>query len=142
VLVIDASVAVKWLVPEAGHEEAGRVLEGRDELIAPSIILLEVHSALLTRERLGSLPPMAAKRSRDLWTAMAAGSTLRLVPFEELLPLSIECSLGARHPLADCIYLAAGLRFDAVVLTADAAMCERGPRVRAKVRMLGTSGGD
>lgn len=61
-LVIDASVAVKWLVPEVGHEEAGRVLEGRDELIAPSIILMEVHSAILTRERLESLPPLAAKR--------------------------------------------------------------------------------
>ena len=76
---------------------------------------------------------------------MAAGSTLRLVPFEELLPLSIECSLGARHPLADCIYLAAGLRFDAVVLTevyaageapivgADAKALARAIRARGRI---------
>lgn len=141
-LVIDASVAVKWLIPETGHEEASRVLDGRDELIAPSIILMEVHAAILTRERLGSLQPLSAKQSRELWTEMVADGAIRLVPFEELLPLGIDCAIGARHPLADCLYFAAGIRFDAVVVTADAAMCERGPRVQAKVRMLGTIGGD
>jgi predicted nucleic acid-binding protein len=142
VLVIDASVAVKWLIPETGHEEASRVLEGRDELIAPSIIRLEVNSALVGRARSGTLSPEDARRAIHLWETMLLAGTLRLVAFEELMPLAIESALRASHPLADCLYLAAAIRLDALVLTADVAMCERAPRVHAKARMLGTAGGD
>lgn len=141
-LVIDASVAVKWLVPEIGHEEASSVLDGRDELIAPSIVLLEVHSSILTRERAGSLPPALAARARELWSELVHDGALRLVPFEELLPPGIDCAFRARCPLADCLYLAAGLRYDAVVVTADTMMCERAPQALVRVRMLGTGGGD
>ena len=58
-LVIDASVAVKWLVNERGSEEAATLLaqttasdggdqqiEGSEQKIAPKLLLLEVHHAL------------------------------------------------------------------------------------------------
>jgi len=39
--VVDASVAVKWYVPEPYEQKAGRLLESGDELCAPELILPE-----------------------------------------------------------------------------------------------------
>ena len=46
VVVIDASVAVKWYVTEAWRTEARSVLASAAERIAPDIILTEVANAL------------------------------------------------------------------------------------------------
>ena len=35
-VVVDASVAVKWYVPESGAERATRVLASDDQLLAPA----------------------------------------------------------------------------------------------------------
>ena len=44
--VIDASVAVKWLVGEAHSKEAARILDGEPNLIAPELLFAEVANAL------------------------------------------------------------------------------------------------
>ena len=46
VYVVDASVAVKWLVEEPGSDAATRVLEGEHELHAPQLLLYELDSVL------------------------------------------------------------------------------------------------
>ena len=45
-LVVDASVAIKWLVEEEGSETATRLLEGNHELHAPRLMVSEVTNAL------------------------------------------------------------------------------------------------
>jgi predicted nucleic acid-binding protein len=49
-LVVDASVAIKWLLDEVGsahaHHFLGRFRTGEDELIAPDLIVSEVGNAL------------------------------------------------------------------------------------------------
>ncbi len=49
-IVVDASVAVKWFVPERGQEKALRLhekyLDGEVEVYAPSLIVYEVSNAL------------------------------------------------------------------------------------------------
>lgn len=42
--VIDASVAVKWYLPEVFEQEASRLLNGRHELHVPELILPEIGS--------------------------------------------------------------------------------------------------
>ena len=45
-LVVDASVAVKWLVEEEYSDAADRLLEGRHELFAPRLMASEVANVL------------------------------------------------------------------------------------------------
>ena len=54
-LVVDASVAVKWLVEEEDSEAADRLLEQRHELFAPRLMASEVGNALWRKVRMGEL---------------------------------------------------------------------------------------
>ena len=56
-LVVDASVAVKWFLPEIHSEAAGRVLKSRKALLAPDLIWAEIGNVLwkkVRRDELGS----------------------------------------------------------------------------------------
>lgn len=64
-LVVDASVAVKWFLPEIHSEAAGRVLKPRPELLAPDLIWAEVGNTLWKKTR------------RDEITAEEASSILK-----------------------------------------------------------------
>ena len=52
--VIDASVAIKWVVPEAGTEEAVELL-GRGGLVAPDLLFAECANILWKKVRNGEL---------------------------------------------------------------------------------------
>ncbi len=53
-LVVDASVAVKWLVAEDGSDAADRLLTD-DDLHAPRLMASEVANALWRKARLGEI---------------------------------------------------------------------------------------
>ena len=50
-LAIDASVAFKWFVPEAGDSQALALLDRNEELHAPDLIFAEVANAMWVRLR-------------------------------------------------------------------------------------------
>lgn len=54
-LVVDASVAVKWFLPEIHSEAAGRVLKSRKALLAPDLLLPEIGNVLWKKVRRGEL---------------------------------------------------------------------------------------
>ena len=62
-LVVDASVAVKWLVAEDGSEAAESLIDQRFELYAPRLLASEVSNALWRKARLGEIAPGAADAS-------------------------------------------------------------------------------
>lgn len=45
-LVIDASVAIKWYVPEAGSQEASAILDRPETLLAPDLLAAEFGNVL------------------------------------------------------------------------------------------------
>ena len=45
-LVVDASIAVKWYVPEANSTQAAAILESGAELLAPDLLVAEVGKVL------------------------------------------------------------------------------------------------
>ena len=49
--VVDASVAVKWLVPEIHTQEAEQLLDPTHVLLAPDLLYAEVGNALWKRVR-------------------------------------------------------------------------------------------
>ena len=53
--VVDASVAIKWFVPEALSNEAQRLLDGGAALFAPDFLLIEFGNIIWKKVRLGEL---------------------------------------------------------------------------------------
>ena len=54
-LVVDASVAIKWFVPEVHHRAARRLLREGLELLSPDLVRAEVGNVLWKKWRRGEL---------------------------------------------------------------------------------------
>ena len=108
-IVIDASVAAKWFLPEVGSDEAVKLQEGPSELIGPELIRMEVAGAITrrVRDKGRPLPPAEALRHYAVWFRLLEQATIGLIPESEILNDAIKLSVEVRHPLHDCIYLAA-----------------------------------
>ena len=123
-LVVDASVAVKWVLSEPGSP---RALALRDEggLIAPSLIAVEVGNALWKAVRRdGFARQDALDAIRAILLAFDA-----LIPIEDLRLRALELSLELDHPIYDCFYLALAERERAPLVSADGSL-------KAKTRKL------
>lgn len=136
-IVVDASVAVKWFIPEAGEEAAAKLLGGKKRLIAPALIRLEVTGAILRRYREGHLSEKKAREGTHAWEAMLQHRVVRLVPDAELFDDAVQMAFLAKHTLADCLYLAVAKELDAPVITADKPMRDRGTRAYKNITFLG-----
>ena len=135
-MVVDASVAVKWFISEAGEEAAAEILNSREHLIAPALIRMEVAGAIIRRFREGHLSEKRAREGTQAWGVMLERRVIQLVPEAEIFDEAVQMALLLRHTLADCLYLALAKRLDAHVITADGPMYERGSRSHSKVTFL------
>jgi predicted nucleic acid-binding protein len=135
-IVVDASVAVKWFLPEPGEEAAQKILSGQEQLLAPALIHLEVTGAILRRFRQGDLSEQRAREGTQSWESMLMRRVLHLIPDAEIFDDAVEMAFLARHTLSDCLYLAVGKRLDAPIITADGPMRDRGLRAYGKIALL------
>ena len=133
-VVIDASVALKWVLDEPGKDAAELLLD--EELIAPSLWLLEAANALWRRVRRGEITgEEATERLAELFNA-----PVTTVPIESDLVAAAELANALNHPVYDCLYLALAIREGAYVVTADSrfhGVVEASPTLRGAVRLLG-----
>jgi len=133
-IVIDASVALKWVLDEPGTEGADALLE--EELIAPSLWLVEAADTLWRRARRGEISvEEAMDRLTELFNA-----PVTTAPIEDDLLAAADLANGLGHPVYDCLYLARAIREDTYVVTADArfhAAVDRSPKLKGLVRLLG-----
>lgn len=112
-IVIDASVALKWVLDEPGQAEADALLE--NELIAPSLWLLEAANALWRRSVRGELSTAEAEeRLSELFHAPVTS-----IRIEEDLVSAARLAGEFSHPTFDCLYLALAMRENTYVVTAD-----------------------
>jgi predicted nucleic acid-binding protein len=114
-LVVDASVALKFVTQEPGNDAALALLAAPDPLIAPDWLLVECASGLSKKVLASGLPQSQAVTS----FAALPEFFSRLHPASELMGSSLDLSFQLRHAVYDCLYLALALREDAMLITAD-----------------------
>ncbi len=115
--VVDASVAVKWFLPEAGSETALALrrahLDGRVLLHAPAFLPFEVANALRHHPLLGAGPVAAA-------VGHLFGVQVRLEPpAPEPLSRAVEVAYRTGLTVYDAAYLALAERLGCTLYTAD-----------------------
>jgi predicted nucleic acid-binding protein len=124
-MVVDASVAVKWFSSEDGRLPALALLQGREKLMAPALIRIEVAAALVKKARVGKVAVEEADAMLGMWFAAAADGPLVILPDEPDLPAAARLALELAHPIYDCLYLALAKRQNVPLVTADLAFVER-----------------
>jgi len=112
--VIDASVAIKWMVEEEGTPEALALLR-HAKLRAPDFLLAECANVLwkkVRRHEFTSGEALVAAR-------LLESSEIELVSARPLLREAMRIAIELKHPAYDCLYLALALAHDATLVTAD-----------------------
>lgn len=113
--VVDASVAVKWYVPEIYSDEATRLLNNEGELNAPDLLLPEFGNILwkkFIRKELSDSEIIPIVRA--LQTV-----PLRIHSSRELLEGAVEIATCTTRTVYDCLYLALAVSLDQPLVTAD-----------------------
>jgi predicted nucleic acid-binding protein len=121
VLIVDASVAIKWASREDGSDEALRLLAETVTLIAPSLVLDEIGNALWRKHGQGIFSPDAAA---EAFSRVAAAFAELVTDSETVLEaLGVAIELG--HPIYDCHYLALARLRGLTLVTADTRFLRR-----------------
>jgi predicted nucleic acid-binding protein len=135
-IVVDASVAIKPYLEEAGADAATELLTGTAKLLAPELIRLEVPGAICRRVRKGELEPGEAEVRSQHWLKELDKGLFALTPDRDLMPEAIALATKLKHPLADCLYLAIAIRSHAPLITADRTFLERCKPLYKKITLL------
>ena len=113
--VVDASVAVKWLVPEIHTQEAELLLDSTHVLLAPELLYAEVGNALWKRVRRRELSGEEA----SLVLGALHRFTLEVTPTRALVNSALELALQADCTVYDGLYLALAIHDECRLVTAD-----------------------
>jgi len=100
--VVDASVAVKWLVLEEDSSAALGLVDGGDELHAPRLLVAEVANAIWRKVRLGQVDPSAAGQL----LATMRNMPVRWRADETICADAVRLAIAHDRPAYDFMYLA------------------------------------
>lgn len=135
-IVVDASVVVKWFVPEAGDAAAKALLTTADALVAPELVRIEVASALVRKGLRRELSVPDAERALGAWLQVVADGQVVLLPNGDDIAAAAQLAFALQHALPDCLYLAAAARLGTTLVTADQAFARKARRGSARIQLL------
>ncbi len=133
-LVVDASVAIKWMIDETDSAIADRLLDGGHDFLAPELIVAEIINAAWKHRRRGRIDDA---QFEGIVTRIARGA----IVYRPLRRLALRAAALAReldHPVYDCFYLALAEAEGAPLITADRRLIEsvRGTPLAGQVTPL------
>ena len=123
-LVIDASVAVKWVVQEVDRDAARALLLSGRTLIAPAFLIIEAANVLSMKVSRREIQPDQATSGLET----IRRSLVMLVPDEHLAAEVLRLAIRLRHPVYDFMYLACAAQRTADFVTADRKLLNKLPR--------------
>ncbi|MCJ2082350.1 type II toxin-antitoxin system VapC family toxin [Methylobacterium sp. J-090] len=119
--VIDTSVAVKWFLPEPGHDTAVALLATEAVFRAPDLIFTEFASAMQKKLRLGEADwQLAAESCRSLPDLFEL-----IVPSLVLFRRALQIAVAMSHPVQDCMFLACAEQAGSCLVTADLKLIQK-----------------
>lgn len=113
-LVVDASIAIKWVVEEEGTRQAVG-LRANFGFLAPELLVAECANILWKKVRRGELTVDEAR----LAARLLERAGIELASMADLGERATALALEVDHPAYDCMYLALAVRRDLRFVTAD-----------------------
>jgi len=113
-LVVDASVALKWVIPEDGSVQA-LALRREHRFTAPDLLIAECANVLWKHVRRQFLSLEQARKAAEV----LARADIDLKPMQPLIEEATHLAIKLNHPAYDCFYLALAAAEDCPFVTAD-----------------------
>jgi predicted nucleic acid-binding protein len=113
--VVDASVAVKWYVPEVHSVEAERLLDPAYDLHAPDLIVPEFGNILWKKVGRGELTVAHARKIVEAFI----GVPMFKHPTSPMLEAAFDGAVQSTQTVYDWTYLALAVALDCPMVTAD-----------------------
>ncbi|MBI3273622.1 MAG: type II toxin-antitoxin system VapC family toxin [Candidatus Colwellbacteria bacterium] len=116
-VVLDASVILKWLLPETGSENALRFrdqhISGEERIIVPSLVFYEIANVLRYHTKISD---------EELVSLFEIFNDLELIAINPAFSDMTDTMLYARHKnvsVYDAVYVVLAKRLDCSLVTAD-----------------------
>ena len=121
-VVVDASVAVKWFLPENGEALADQALALLDKydkqevrFVVPDMFYVETASAIWKAVRVGRVPRAFGDQALVLLTQRRFPT----VPSLKLLDKAFQIAADYGRTVYDCLYVALAVQTNTQLITAD-----------------------
>ncbi len=118
--VVDASIAVKWVVEEDGTPQA-LALRQRAKLIAPELLVAECANILWKKVRRREL----SKDEAVLASRLLQAAEIELQSTRSLLEPATRIAIELEHPAYDCVYIALAVANGCQFVTADESLVHK-----------------
>ncbi len=132
-LVIDASVLIKFYVPEILSDKAEELLtkveQGDVMLLAPDLIYPEVGNILWKKQQMKELTRSEVEEITDAIVSLP----LKIEASKLLLPLAIDIGIAYKITVYDAIYISMARVYEIKMMTADRKLVD----VMAKTNLRG-----
>ncbi|WP_392531123.1 type II toxin-antitoxin system VapC family toxin [Nostoc sp. C117] len=113
--VLDASIAIKWFIPEVYSHAARRLIGSNHTFLVPDFFFAEVGNVLWKRVRRGEDTAENARQTlTDLNTV-----PLELYLSQPLMPLALDIAIQIDRAVYDSLYLALAITQQCQMVTAD-----------------------
>jgi predicted nucleic acid-binding protein len=117
ILVVDASVAIKWFVEEPLRPQARKLLADRHEFVAPDLLIAEVSNIAWKKTVRGEISPDQARFIvRNIALPPFVSS---FVESATLRDRALALALQWKHPVYDCFYASCAEAISAPFVSAD-----------------------
>jgi predicted nucleic acid-binding protein len=113
--VVDASVVIKWFVPEIHSDAARRLLEQDHQYFAPDLVFAETTNAVWKKVRRGELSSRQGHRLVSDLEIIA----VETIPCRTLANDAHALAIATGRSVYDALYLALAVRLDTRMITAD-----------------------
>jgi len=117
--VVDASVALKWVVDEPHSDVSAALLARPISWWAPRLMLVEVAAALRRKVAERELSPVVGTAALRTLTDATREGAVQLADDEQLVSEAFLLALDMGHEVPDCLYLALAEREGCALATAD-----------------------
>ena len=134
-VVVDASVVVKWYVPEIHSDAAHWLLQRNHQFLAPDLLFAEIGNVVWKKVRRGEL---SQKDGRELVRDVAKTS-IESVSSQALINDAYPLAVATERTVYEALYLALALRLDTVFITADERLWNsiaKNPSLKGAVQLL------
>lgn len=116
--VIDASFAIKWVLPEKGSDKALSILDELQRFFIPDLFLIESDSIITKKVRRKELDISDAPDLRRMVRKFPYIS----IPYKDISKFSFELSSTFFISHYDACYLAVTIEYNGILYTADLRM--------------------
>ena len=113
--IVDASVAIKWFIPEIHSEAALRLRRSHFRLHVPSFMTLELGNVIAKKIRRTELTPAEG----EMIVMELKHLSLQRHADARLFPAAYYLAVDTQRSVYDCLYLALAEAIDGVLVTAD-----------------------